>query len=156
MQLLRQILADRPHGTAPRGRARDWRDEQVAPIVATELRVGLEAQRLVLNAPAPAAPFKVDVALAGALDSLHLEGQVSLDPEQLALQADLAIDGLRAGPLAAYLPPTTEVTLKEGRVRLHLDALFAARTEGDVKGGKRASFELTGLDYRDGQEGPSL
>jgi hypothetical protein len=127
----------------------DWNDDAVAPAVATQLQADVRLARLVVGKPAEPAEFSVDVALRDAVERLHLGGTLSTDPQRLGANLDVELDGARAGPLAAYLPPTVELTTKAGRLRLHAEAELAAR-EG---GGKTARVEVKGFDWRDGEDG---
>jgi hypothetical protein len=127
----------------------DWNDDAVAPAVATQLQVDARLARLVVGKPAEPAELSVDVALKDAVERLHVGGTVSTDPQRLGARIDLEIDGVRAGPLAAYLPQNVELSTRAGRLRLHAEAELAAR-EG---GGKTARVEVKDLDWRDGEDG---
>jgi len=127
----------------------DWNDDAVAPAVATQLQVDARLARLVVGKPAEPADFSVDVALRDAVERLHVGGTLSADPQRLGARLDVELDGVRAGPLAAYLPPTVELSTQAGRLRMHAEAELAAR-EG---GGKTARVELKDLDWRDGENG---
>jgi hypothetical protein len=65
---------------------------------------------------------------------------------------EVAADGLRAGPLAAYLPEGKSLDLKDGRIRVGLDAALGA----GAAGGKKARLIVSGFDYRDGPDGEPL
>lgn len=127
----------------------DWNDGAVAPAVATQLTVDAKLGGLVLGRPAEPATFAVDVGLRDVLDRLHLGGSISTDPDRLGATLDVAVDGVRAGPLAAYLPPGLSLDTKAGRLRLHAEAASTPR-EG---GGRSGRFEVKDFDWRDGEEG---
>jgi hypothetical protein len=127
----------------------DWSDGAVAPDVATQLTVDAKLGGLVLGRPAEPATFAVDVGLRDVLDRMHLGGSISTDPDRLGATLDVAIDGVRAGPLAAYLPPGLSLDTKAGRLRLHAEAASTPR-EG---GGRSGRFEVKDFDWRDGDEG---
>ena len=127
----------------------DWNDDAVAPAVATQLTVDARLARLVVGKPAEPADFSIDVALRDAVERLHVGGTLSTDPQRLGAWIDVELDGVRAGPLAAYLPPTVELKTRAGRLRMHAEAELAAR-EG---GGKTARVEVKDLDWRDGEGG---
>jgi len=127
----------------------DWNDDAVAPAVATQLTVDARLARLVVGKPAEPSDFSIDVALRDAVERLHVGGTLSTDPQRLGAWIDVELDGVRAGPLAAYLPPNIELKTSAGRLRLHAEAELAAR-EG---GGKTARFEVKDFDWRDGEGG---
>jgi len=127
----------------------EWSDGAVAPAVETQLTVDAKLGGLVLGRPAEPATFAVDVGLRDVLDRLHLGGSISTDPDRLGATLDVAIDGVRAGPLAAYLPPGLSLDTKAGRLRLHAEAASTPR-EG---GGRSGRFEVKDFDWRDGDEG---
>jgi hypothetical protein len=127
----------------------DWSDSAVAPAVETQLTVDAKLGGLVLGRPAEPATFAVDVGLRDVLDRLHLGGSISTDPDRLGATLDVAIDGVRAGPLSAYLPAGLTLMTKAGRLRLHAEAASTPR-EG---GGRSGRFEVKDFDWRDGEEG---
>lgn len=129
-----------------------WKDGAVTPAVDTSLvaEIGLEGLELG-NAP-PAARFGVGLTLEGAMDRLTLEGTVIPNPDDLQLAANLAIAGLRPDAVAGYLAAAPEITLRDGRLAMTLEARLAKA----LAGGQDASLALRSFSYRDGEQDPFL
>src|SRR5262249_14812494 len=62
-------------------------------------------------------------------------------------------EGLRAGALVTYLPPTLKPELADGRFRAKLEANLAPAAGGK---GQQLGLNITSLDFRDGADGPAL
>ncbi|QDV06805.1 hypothetical protein Poly30_23200 [Planctomycetes bacterium Poly30] len=131
-----------------------WSDAFVSPTVETEFTAAAELVDIDLSGGDSATPLKLhlEAALEGALRSMTLDGTASLGGPSRTASATLALDGLRAGPLASYLPPSMEVTLEDGRLR----ATFEASAEPGQEGGQALRAAVTELDYRDGADGEAL
>jgi hypothetical protein len=117
-----------------------WRDDTASLASAAVLDASCE--RLVLGADAPPAPFVVALRIPDSLEELALRGEIRSARDALALRAELDARGLRTGPLARYLPPGQSATLRDGRLRLAVDAALS---------GGSAKVEVRGLDFRDGE-----
>jgi hypothetical protein len=124
-------------------------DQAVKPRASVALRAGVRLDELVIGRAAPPATLGILVSLPGALDAFAVDGTVSLAPDDT--RATLALDarGLRAGPLAPYLPPGKTLELQDGRFHAALEAGVAPCPEG----GRSAHVRLTRVDYRDGPTG---
>ena len=131
-----------------------WSDAFVSPSVQTEFSARAEVLDIDLGPETPTKPTRLtlEAGLAGALDSLTLEASAERGATTQSLEGSLALAGLKAGPLASYLPPGTIVTLEDGR----LVAQFEASVEPAAEGGDAIQASITGLDYRDGADAESL
>ncbi|MCB9907389.1 MAG: DUF748 domain-containing protein [Planctomycetes bacterium] len=131
----------------------DWIDQSVAPTVETQLVVDLGLDEWHWpQGEHKDGQAQLALRVAGSLEQLTLASQVHLDPSDLGLSAQLAIDGLRAGPLAAYLPPTIEAPLAAGQLRWNLQGHWATAESG----GQAGSLTATDLVLRDGPDGEPL
>lgn len=136
------------------GATLDWTDLAVEPAVRTAIRVDITAGEVVVEDGLPASfDANLNARVEGALDELTLrargggfpagDGRVSLG---------VAGSGLRAGPLASYLPPTIEPLLEDGRLTLDLEA----RVERLDEGGHAVEASVENLALRDGPDGSPL
>jgi hypothetical protein len=133
----------------------DWMDASVTPAIATTPTLHLELSDLVLGEDgAEPARLALDVAVPDALERLSIEGTVALDtrPSRGRQEIDWVIvaEGLRAGPLASYLPPGVLAEIEDGR----LDARLRASLRQLADGGIGARLELGELAFRDGESEP--
>jgi hypothetical protein len=131
-----------------------WSDAFVTPSVQTQFSASAEILALDLGPDVPVSPTKlqVEASLAGAMESLTLAASAGRSATGQALEGSLALAGLKAGPLASYLPPNTEVTLEDGRLALN----FEASSEQNAEGGDAVFASVTELNYSDGVDGDSL
>lgn len=129
-----------------------WKDSAVTPAVDTSLVAALGIEGLELGEAPPAARFGVGLTLEGAMDRLTLEGTVVPNPDDLRLSANLAILGLRPDAVAGYLAAAPEITLRDGRLAMTLEARLAKA----LAGGQDASLALRSFSYRDGEQDPFL
>jgi hypothetical protein len=136
-----------------RGARFSFRDAALGPIpTETALTVDADLGGLSLAAGAAPARFALRARADGALDAATLDGSLSLDPDDLKAAFDLDARGLRAGPLAGYLPAGITPTLGDGRLR----AAFAARFARAAAGGSAIELALTEVDFRDGDAAEPL
>lgn len=124
-----------------------WQDAQPTPAVATEVTIGANVRGLDTTPGANPAAFGVRIAVPGDLDSLRIDGTSTIDPTDLRTRVELALDGLRSGPLAAYLPPGTEITMTDGRLRMALKAELREAPSGS----QSVVVALDGLALTDGE-----
>jgi hypothetical protein len=129
-----------------------WRDAMVTPQVDTALGVRVALEDLELSDAPPPARFGIGLALAGSLEQLTFEGTVVPNPQDLALEANLAIRGLRPDAVAGYLAAAPPITLRDGR----LDAVIVARAGVAAAGGQAATLAIRDFALRDGESEPSL
>jgi hypothetical protein len=124
-----------------------WRDEALEAPLETTLSASATLDPVTLGAGAPEASFELTLALSEVFDRLQVQAALQLDPEDTRAELDLSLDGLRAGPLAAYLPANTRLDLDAGRMAGRVD-LSSAVSEA---GGRGARLELSAFDFRDAQ-----
>lgn len=129
-----------------------WIDQVPRPAVSTILGASVNLSGLVLGRSAEPATIDLTASAAGAVEKLTLKGTISPDPEGPRAKLDVAATGLRAGSLAPYVPAGVNVSLRDGRFKTGLDAQWVRHEEG----GQRGHVHLTGLELRDGAEGPQL
>lgn len=124
-----------------------WRDAAVEPAVDTALELTVRGDQLVLGPADDSGTLQVELAVDGVLDALTVDGRFALDPDDTRVELSVSAEGLRAGPLASYLPPGVEAPLEAGRAGLRLDAQWAVAPEG----GRAARLELSDLVLADGE-----
>jgi len=129
-----------------------WTDRALPSPVETSLTADVEVDGLVMGREADPAVFRIAARSPGTLETLAVSGTLSPDPVAPHLLADIRAAGLRAGPLAAYLPPGTRISLEDGRFAGSIEAGLAPHADG----GHRAELIISGVDYRDGEDGPPL
>jgi hypothetical protein len=118
-----------------------------AAAVETALVVSGTLEDVRVGEDGPPARFDVALAVEGALDSLRLAGELDLAGDERSLRAQLTGEELRAGPLAAYLPPSIVVSLVSGRLAGRFDVV-----EGPAEaGGRRLGVEVSDFTLRDGE-----
>jgi hypothetical protein len=127
-------------------------DRAVQPAVRTTAWAAVDLDHLTLGRPAGPAVLNVRAKATGVADELSVKGTLTTAPDHQAAHLQIAGNGLRAGPLAAYVPPGVSVGLKDGRFTTALDADLSV----NPKGGYQATLVVNGLDYRDGAGGQSL
>lgn len=127
-----------------------WKDDAVAPPVATELTARLGLEDLALIETPTDARFSVEIGLDGALERLGLDGTVTPNPNDLRLAANLAINGLRPDSVAGYLTSAPKITLRDGRLKAAIEAHLAKAAEG----GQDAALAVRSFEYRDGEQLP--
>ncbi|MCE9592879.1 MAG: DUF748 domain-containing protein [Planctomycetes bacterium] len=125
-----------------------WTDEAMPHAVRLAIVTNASADRIIIGKPAPASPIDLRVAIKDVADELSIKGEVVTSPDAPAAKVQITARGLRAGPAAKYLPPGIESSLKDGRLRLSVDAGFAPNPQG----GHSARLSVRDLDWRDGEE----
>lgn len=130
-----------------------WRDEAVAPAVATRLTASVTANSVELIG-SELSPVTAEVALSveGALDALTVGITASSGAAGSQAEATLALTGFRPGPLTPYLPPNLPVLYDDGRFRAHLVASATPHAEG----GQTIAATIDGVDLRNGEGGEPL
>lgn len=128
-----------------------WTDAALQPPVVTSLRLDLTGAQLQWGPGASESRFELALAVPGDCGRLALLGTLHGDPDALALDARLELRGLRAGPLARYLPPGVANEMQAGAADAHLTVGWAA----DSQGGGAAHVELTDFVLQD-EAGPPL
>lgn len=129
-----------------------WTDNVPVSPVQLAASVNVDVSDFVYGRPADHAKINLVAKIEGCLDRLAISGRVSPSIIAPGAQLEISADGLRAGALAAYIPPTLKSTLKDGRFKATLDAGLSP----NPRGGRQGRLILTNLDYRDGPNGPAL
>src|SRR4029077_5444318 len=115
-------------------------------------RANVELDNLTLFKAGPPAHFHTVLSASGVLDELVVDGTANPDLESPSIQATIEGHGIRAGALAAYLPPGIELATKDGRVRASIDAGISRNPQG----GNSARLLVQNVDWRDGEGGDPL
>ncbi len=126
-----------------------WNDAASSPARSAELVLDARLLGLASDAPAPA-QLDVRASVPGVADELRMVGELALrtgDASALELGARLAARGLRAGPLASYLPAGLECTLASGNA----DAQVRLRAAAHPTGGLSASALIEQVAFLDGE-----
>ncbi|MDW8262767.1 MAG: DUF748 domain-containing protein, partial [Phycisphaerales bacterium] len=121
----------------------DWTDEMAGVAVGVTADVSLAGLRVAQDLR----PGKLQVKLgAGQLArDISLAGDLTLSPRQAGFSGQITADGLKPGPLAAYLPAGAGLSLSEGKFRVRLDAGLGMAAAGGYCGHLIAED----LEYRD-------
>ncbi len=129
-----------------------WSDASVTPVVdGLALVAGVELLDFSTATDAPLR-FEIKTSIDDALQELAVRGQAELGAESLAATVSVEGNGLRAGPLATYLPPGLELTLQDGR----LAASAEIRSGPAEEGGTGLLARLSDVSFRDGPDGDPL
>lgn len=123
-----------------------WRDALPRSPVMVEPATSITIENVVLNRPADPARLDLQVVVPGVLESLTLRGPLITDLKAPEVDLSFAARGLKAGPLAPYLPRTMASKLEAGAIDFALKAGFK---NGDEQA---ASLALTKFVFRDGEE----
>ncbi len=136
------------------GATLDFIDRSMTPAIPTQASVDVDLNDFRFGARDQATPadLKLTAHVAGSVDEFIVTGPVEIAPTVQTAKLDIAGNGIRAGNLAAYLPPGLEVTLKDGRLKSHLDAELRTHPAGGLSG----HLLVNGVDWRDGAEGATL
>ncbi len=129
-----------------------WTDNIPTTPVELAASVNIDVNDFVYGRPAAPATINLVAKAKGCLERLTISGRLSPSKSSPEAQLEVAANGVQAGALAAYIPPTLKSTLKDGRFKATLDAGVSP----NAKGGQQGRLIVTNLDYRDGQSGPAL
>ena len=110
----------------------DWSDVALSPTLDATLSAGLELGPLSLAVGAAPVEFRATLASAENLERLECSGRFRLPPNDLALEAALTLDGLRAGPLARYLPQNVRMAPRSNHAQGSLSAALYPNAEGGL------------------------
>jgi len=127
-------------------------DAAADPATETSLQVDAGVDRFEMRQGARSFAFEARARVPGALHALTITGTATADPEAPRLALRLDARGVRAGPLAPYLPSGIALPVRDGRLSLRFEA-EARRAE---EGGTAARVLVTHLDWRDGRDAPPL
>jgi hypothetical protein len=128
-----------------------WNDLAVKPPVAVTAGASVDLQNLTLGKDADPADLKLSAHVEGSLDSATVAGKISDAPSRQTATLDITAAGLRAGPLASYLPPGVALSLRDGRFHTTIDAAVTKNPAGGIG----AQLVVGPLDFRDTADGPA-
>jgi len=129
-----------------------WADHAVTGDPQTTATVSVDLDNLTMGRDAPEATLKVVAKAQGSLEEMVINGKVRTSPDAQGAVLDVSAKGIKAGALAAYLPPGVKVNLTDGRFDAHVDTLISRNKEG----GLGARLAVDKLAFRDGQDGANL
>lgn len=132
--------------------AMSWTDKAVKPTVHTTLHLNAEVKKMTLHRIDPPADVHATLRVDGAIDQMTVAGKVAPYPDAPAAAVNITATGLRAGPLASYIPPEIRPELKDGRLRATVDAALTPNKDG----GQSVRLIASNVDYREGAHDPAL
>ena len=124
-----------------------WTDRAVTPAVNTKGHANVDVDGLVMGRDWASASVKIDASLDETLERFSAAGMASTSTTSSMLRLNVTASGLREGVLVSYMPPGTNITLKDGRFRATLEGGVAPHP----RGGRSAKLIVSGADYRDGE-----
>jgi hypothetical protein len=126
-----------------------WVDHEVEPEAKINANANVDLDDFSFTSKEhPPATVLINVKSEGVLDAAKVSGAVSASPDSASAALDISATGIRPTALASYFPPGVKSELQDGRFAMHLDA-----SASDEKGVGRGSVAITGLNYRDGENG---
>lgn len=130
-----------------------WQDQAVEPTLDTAIMIRSTIDGLALRPGAAGAKITALVHLGGETKSIQVDGNVTLDPRAIVVDAELVGDHLDFARLSVYFPPTvsSEATDTQFKAKLHTE-LVAAEA-----GGRSFTLEVSDVLLKDAQsEDPAL
>lgn len=116
--------------------------------VSLALTAGATVDNVVFDRDSPAPPparFDATLSISDVLTVATATGTVSTAPRAVAVDAEVAANGIRGGPLSAYFPDGIEPALTDGRFAAKLSAAINSHSDG----GFGAQATVRGLSYDD-------
>jgi hypothetical protein len=123
----------------------DWTDNVPAPTVSIRGQASVSLNGVDLSAGAPPAKLHVSAKIVDAIDSATADGTVSCAPDLPAIDLTVDASGIRAGPIAAYMPNGLSSTFKQG----HFAVGIRASAKNNPAGGIAARFAVHDLTLTD-------
>ena len=118
----------------------------------TTLRASVDLDAFAYPKPAGPATLTLSAKADGSAESFDVAGTFMVTPASQQAKLNVSAAGLRAGPLAAYVPPGIEIALRDGRLKTKVDAALSLHPQGGYAG----HLLVDGLDWRDGEGGAPL
>jgi hypothetical protein len=125
-----------------------WYDAAIQPPVIVSAGASVELDNLTLGRDAGPAVLNLTAHADGVLDQLLVNGSVMVSPTSPSAKLTVSAKGVRAGPLAAYLPAGVGVSLKDGR----FDTTIDAGVSQNPAGGIAARLHVGRLQFQDGAD----
>jgi hypothetical protein len=125
-----------------------WKDAAVKGTESSDASLDASLNKLIIAEGASPADIHFDATIDQSLDSVTGDGTLAIAPTRQEFEMAFKGAGLRAGPLAAYLPPGATVQLQNGQFAAALKASAAF----NPKGGEAAQFAISNIDYRDANQ----
>jgi hypothetical protein len=129
-----------------------WSDAAVQPNVNITSGASVHLDNFVFGRTAEPATLNVTAHADGVIDNATVTGKLAVGVDAQSIQLDVSATGVRAGQLAAYLPPGLQSSLKDGRFHSSVDAELSKNPAG----GLAASLVVGASDFRDGLADPPL
>jgi hypothetical protein len=123
----------------------NWADSAPSTAVQTSAVANLSIANLNLGKNAGQATLHADAQVAGSIDSAAADGTLNSSFDSPGAMLNIAVQGIRAGSLAAYLPPGLSVPMQNGQFHTTIETGITK----NPKGGIGAKFIVSNLDYRD-------
>ena len=130
-----------------------WHDDAMTPTVDVAAHAAVDLTGMVIGKAADPAHLHVTAGVDGALDDCTVDGDVSAAPDAPFIKLTIAANGLRAGPLAAYVPAGIQIGLKDGRFKTNFEAGASFK---NAQPGVAGRLIVSDLDYRDGVDGAPM
>jgi hypothetical protein len=109
-----------------------WSDQFIPGGAALAANVSAQLDGLTIGGDGAAAPFQARLTIPGAVGQIDLFGAVMTSPNTQGIEAHATGRGIRAGPLAAYLPPGVKLTLRDGRFDANVGASISPHPQGGI------------------------
>ncbi|MGD0462945.1 MAG: DUF748 domain-containing protein [Tepidisphaeraceae bacterium] len=130
----------------------DWIDRAVQPNVQTTIHAQTELSDFEFSDHPHPGAFHAIASVDRCLDALTVVGTLAISPTGQNVRLTFDVKGLRAGPMAAYLPRKVRSTLQDGSLHLAV--------AGDVSqnrlGGEAIELGVHDFSYRDSGDVPLL
>jgi hypothetical protein len=130
----------------------EWIDQAVQPNVDTTLHNDTRLDDFEMPEGASPAKFHSRTTVDSSLDSLNIDGDILVTPTRQNANLTFAGQGMRAGPLAAYVPPAIHPTFNGASLNFTVNAAVAA----NPKGGQSFEVSVNNFKLQDSPDAPSL
>ncbi len=131
------------HLSIREGRVR-WTDQALASTLDVTALCQVDLNDLTLGAAGSPAQLKAVIQAPPVADRLEVSGSLFTAPTRQGADLTIEATGLRAGPLAGYLPAGVAPGLDRGQLHLAVRGLVESGPQGD-----RLAFQVKDLDLRE-------
>lgn len=108
---------------------------------------GVTLDNLDVSPAAKPAKLHATASVDGALRQATVDGTLTASPTAPAIDLNVRAEGMAAGPLVSYLPPTIRSTLKDGSFA----TTFSASAANHAAGGLTTKMKVRDLKFADGE-----